>query len=81
MTAESLAVVEELTERFGARATPALDRIDVVIGPGRVTGLVGPGGAGKATRNRVEGRSLQDELGSATMHPLAVMAVALMRSS
>jgi ABC-type multidrug transport system ATPase subunit len=77
MTAEPLAVVEGLTKRFGAGATPALDRLDVVIEPGRVTGLVGPDGAGKTTLMRLlAGLLLPDEgrLGVCGLDPRSELA-------
>jgi ABC-type multidrug transport system ATPase subunit len=57
-----LAVAEGLTKRFAADARPALDRLDVKIEPGQVTGLVGPDGAGKTTLIRLmAGLLLPDE--------------------
>ena len=41
--------ITELTKRFSKEGRPALDALSAVICPGRVTGLVGPDGAGKTT--------------------------------
>ncbi|AFL49709.1 ABC-2 type transport system ATP-binding protein [Sinorhizobium fredii] len=50
-----------VSKRFGA-APPALDSIDGVIAGGRITGLVGPDGAGKTTLIRLmTGLILPDE--------------------
>jgi branched-chain amino acid transport system ATP-binding protein len=43
----SLLEVEEVTVTFGGRR--ALDRVDLEVDPGLVTGLIGPNGAGKTT--------------------------------
>ena len=50
---EPLADLSELTKRFDAKAPPAIDRLTARILPGRVTGLVGPDGAGKTTLMRL----------------------------
>lgn len=43
--------VTDLTKSFGA--TTALDRFDLVVQPGEVTGFLGPNGAGKTTTIRI----------------------------
>ena len=43
--------VRQLTKSFGA--TTALDRFDLVVQPGEVSGFLGPNGAGKTTTIRV----------------------------
>ena len=48
-----LATLRELTKRFDAKAPLAIDRVTTEISPGRVTGLVGPDGAGKTTLMRL----------------------------
>ncbi|MBL4619949.1 MAG: ABC transporter ATP-binding protein [Marinicaulis sp.] len=45
--------IENVTKRFGQDAPPALDAIDAEIATGRITGLVGPDGAGKTTLIRL----------------------------
>ena len=44
---ERLLEVRSLTKRFGG--VIALDRVDVDVGAGAITGLIGPNGAGKST--------------------------------
>ena len=53
MSEETLIVAENLTKRFRAAAPPAIDRLCARVGPGEVTGLVGPDGAGKTTLLRL----------------------------
>ncbi|MFZ5749222.1 MAG: ATP-binding cassette domain-containing protein [Pseudomonadota bacterium] len=50
--AEPIARADGLLKRFGA-AAPALDGVHIAIAPGRITGLVGPDGAGKTTLIRI----------------------------
>ncbi len=52
MTEEALIVAEGLTKRFET-AAPAIDNLSARIRSGRVTGLVGPDGAGKTTLMRL----------------------------
>lgn len=47
-----LARTDKLVKRFG-EAAPALDGVSMAIEPGRITGLVGPDGAGKTTLIRI----------------------------
>jgi ABC-2 type transport system ATP-binding protein len=53
MADEALIVAEGLTKRFSAAAAPAIDGLTARVGPGRVTGLVGPDAAGKTTLLRL----------------------------
>ena len=53
MSEETLILAENLTKRFRAAAPPAIDRLCARVGPGEVTGVVGPDGAGKTTLLRL----------------------------
>ncbi len=53
MADEPLAVVEQVTKRFGTDGPPAIDQLNMRVEPGQVTGLVGPDGAGKTTLLRL----------------------------
>ena len=50
---ELIAKAEGVVKRFGKTAKPALDGVSITIAPGRMTGLVGPDGAGKTTLIRI----------------------------
>jgi len=50
---EALILADDLTKRFGPAAAPAIDRVSARVGPGQVTGVVGPDGAGKTTLLRL----------------------------
>lgn len=50
--AQMVAEASGVTKTFG-KGTAALDGVDIAIAPGKVTGLVGPDGAGKTTLIRI----------------------------
>jgi ABC-2 type transport system ATP-binding protein len=50
---EPVAIAKGVTKRFTPAGAPALDAIDISIHAGRMTGLVGPDGAGKTTMIRI----------------------------
>ncbi len=64
---QPLAIVEHLTKRFAPDGPPALDALSFEIGGGRVTGVVGPDGAGKTTLMRLLAGLLAPSDGSATV--------------
>jgi ABC-2 type transport system ATP-binding protein len=45
--------IHHMTKRFEGAPQPALDAIEAELHPGRITGLVGPDGAGKTTLMRI----------------------------
>ena len=47
--AAPIAIIENITKRFSDAPTPALNNVSAKIYPGKMTGLVGPDGAGKTT--------------------------------
>ncbi len=49
MNDQTLIQADNLTKRFSAAAPPAIDSLCARVGPGSVTGVVGPDGAGKTT--------------------------------
>ncbi|MSO71864.1 MAG: ABC transporter ATP-binding protein [Alphaproteobacteria bacterium] len=61
---EVLARVTGLVKRFGKTAPPALDRVSASIFGGKITGLVGPDGAGKTTLMRLLAGLLLPEEGA-----------------
>ena len=48
-----IATAEGVVKRFGKTAKPALDAVSITIAAGKMTGLVGPDGAGKTTLIRI----------------------------
>ena len=64
---QPLAIVENLTKRFAPDGPPALDALSFEIGGGRVTGVVGPDGAGKTTLMRLLAGLLAPSDGRATV--------------
>ena len=67
------ASARSVTKRFSARGAPALDNVSIEIAPGRMTGLVGPDGAGKTTLIRLLTGLLYPDSGSVEV--LGVTAV------
>ena len=59
---QPLIVCEDLTKRYGIK--PALDRIDLALGRGRIIGLLGPNGSGKTTWIKILCGLLQPSSGS-----------------
>ena len=55
MTGEHALLLSGVTRRFhsGGRNITALEKVDITISPGQVTGLIGPDGAGKTTLMRL----------------------------
>src|SRR3569833_1878645 len=48
-----IAKAEDVVKRFGKAPQPALDGVSITIAAGKMTGLVGPDGAGKTTLIRI----------------------------
>ena len=63
MSARPLAAFEAVTKHFGSGGPPALASLSRKIDPGRVTGLVGPDGAGKTTLMRLLAGLLLPDVG------------------
>ncbi len=64
---DPVASVAALTKRFAGQSVPALDAVSMRIEPGRMTGLVGPDGAGKTTLIRILAGLIDPDQGSATV--------------
>jgi ABC-2 type transport system ATP-binding protein len=62
---EPLVTIDGVAKRFGGRM--ALDGLSAVVMPGRVTGLVGPDGAGKTTLIRLIAGLLKPSAGKVTI--------------
>ncbi len=71
MARESLVNIEGVSKRFKGDDVPALDSIVTTIQPGKVTGLVGPDGAGKTTLIRLITGLMQPDQGSITVKGLS----------
>lgn len=67
MAAESLISISNLTKVFPDADKPALDSISAQIYPGRMSGLVGPDGAGKTTLIRLITGLLHADTGTITV--------------
>jgi len=50
---DAVATAHGIVKRFAKDGAPALDDVAIIITPGRMTGLVGPDGAGKTTLIRI----------------------------
>ncbi|WP_116134570.1 ATP-binding cassette domain-containing protein [Tropicimonas sp. IMCC34043] len=61
------AELDAVTRRFGKGGTPALDNVTLQIRPGRMSGLVGPDGAGKTTLIRLLAGLLDPDAGAVTV--------------
>lgn len=60
--------IEAVSKVFPDQATPALQTLQAELAPGRVTGLVGPDGAGKTTLMRMLAGLLQPSSGRIALH-------------
>jgi ABC-2 type transport system ATP-binding protein len=67
MANEPLATATDVSKWFAGSDQPALDNLDLQIEPGRVTGLVGPDGAGKTTLMRLLAALMLPSSGSLTV--------------
>jgi ABC-2 type transport system ATP-binding protein len=65
--ADIVADARGVTKRFHQGGAPALDAVDLKIESGRMTGLVGPDGAGKTTMIRILAGLIQPEAGEVTV--------------
>jgi ABC-2 type transport system ATP-binding protein len=61
--AEAVASAKGVTKRFAKDGPPALEGIDLVVEAGRMTGLVGPDGAGKTTMIRILAGLIEPDAG------------------
>jgi ABC-2 type transport system ATP-binding protein len=62
--------IQNMTKRFEGAPQPALDAIEAELHPGRITGLVGPDGAGKTTLMRIMAGLLVPSEGTVTYDAL-----------
>ncbi|HVX11789.1 MAG TPA: ATP-binding cassette domain-containing protein [Pirellulales bacterium] len=67
MSESDLVTAEGICKRFAENARPALDRLDLRVTTGQVTGLVGPDGAGKTTLMRLLAGLLLADAGKLTV--------------
>ncbi len=72
--ADAVASVHGLTKRFSGQEKAALDKISMDIEPGKMTGLVGPDGAGKTTLIRILAGLIDPDAGEATVFGRAATA-------
>ena len=64
---DAVATADGVTKRFAGQESPALDSVSIAIEPGRMTGLVGPDGAGKTTLIRILAGLIDPDAGQATV--------------
>ena len=64
---DAIATADGVTKRFAGQESPALDSVSIAIEPGRMTGLVGPDGAGKTTLIRILAGLIDPDAGQATV--------------
>ena len=64
---EPIARARGVAKRFLKAAAPALDGVDLTVEAGRMTGLVGPDGAGKTTMIRILAGLIEPDRGEATV--------------
>jgi ABC-2 type transport system ATP-binding protein len=64
---EPIARARGVAKRFPKAGVPALDGVDLTIEAGRMTGLVGPDGAGKTTMIRILAGLIEPDEGQATV--------------
>ncbi len=72
MTAPDIRV-EGLVKRYGHRAPPAVDGMDLEVRPGEFLGLLGPNGAGKTTLIGILTGVLAPTAGKALVHGMDVV--------
>ena len=63
--ADAVATARALTKRFAGQETAALDDVSIDVEPGKMTGLVGPDGAGKTTLIRILAGLIDPDSGEA----------------
>ncbi len=69
-----VARAQAVSKRFAAGAAPALDGVDIEIMAGRMTGLVGPDGAGKTTLIRLLAGLLDPDSGTVQVGGVAAVS-------
>ena len=62
---DAVATARGVTKRFAGQELPALDAVSIRIAPGRMTGLIGPDGAGKTTLIRILAGLIDPDAGEA----------------
>lgn len=67
---DALIICRDLTKAYGPK--PALQGVDLTIGPGRIVGLLGPNGSGKTTLIKLLCGLIQPSLGTISVagHPV-----------